>query len=100
MRGEKVVEYRSRQTFVRGRILIYAALGRYDAETECSLLLEYAIDEMAASLPRGFVVGSVELYDCLAAGDGYEWCLRGPVRFREPLSPARHPQPVWFRPFE
>jgi hypothetical protein len=73
MRGAKVIEYRSSRTSIRGRILIYASLGRYDAATEAEMMLEYGIDGLARdSLPRGLIVGSVELFDCLPTGDGYE----------------------------
>jgi hypothetical protein len=93
MRGEKIVEYRSRFTHVRGRIYIYASEGRYTRAEEAAWAAEYAIDVDA--LPRGVIVGTVELYDCY----GEEWQLRLPGRLARPIAPTRRPNPVWSRPF-
>src|SRR5262249_50928348 len=38
MRGVKTVEYRSGPTNVRGRVLIYAGLGRYSASDEAEMM--------------------------------------------------------------
>src|SRR5262245_27506378 len=58
MRGEKTVEYRQRPVKLRGRIYVYASLGRYSRQEEVDLAAEvgYEIDE----LPRGVVIGTVE----------------------------------------
>jgi hypothetical protein len=89
MLGEKDTEYRARATSVRGRIAIYASLSpEYLDEAE-----DYGLD--AGKLPRGVIIGTVELYDC---EDG-DWLLRGPKRLATPLKPTAHPQPVWFFPF-
>lgn len=96
MRGIKTIEYRSNRTNVRGIIYIYASLGRYYPETEADMLNEYSIfDVRSDDLPRGVLVGTVELFDC----DGGEWYLRNPQRLAELLKPLEHPQPVWFYPF-
>lgn len=96
MRGIKTVEYRSGPTKIRGRIFIYAGLGRYSAEVEAEMMHEYGIDDVECDdLPRGVVVGTVELHDC---EDG-DWYLRNPERAKTQRKPKNHPQPVWFRPF-
>jgi hypothetical protein len=77
-----------------------SAVCRYGAVTEAAMMADYGIVDLACDdLPRDLVVGSVELYDCLPAGDGFEWCLRQPVRAKELRAPVRHPCPVWFRPW-
>ena len=96
MRGKKKIEYRSAATKIRGRILIYAAQGRYSARDEARMMKNYGIKDVACdALPRGVLVGTVELFDC----DGGKWHLRKPERARRLLKPKNHPQPVWFNPF-
>jgi hypothetical protein len=95
-RGTKTTEYRAGPTKIRGRILIYASLGRYEPDEEAGMLEEYEIDDVSCDdLPRGVLIGSVELYDC----DEGEWYLRDPKRLDTPVKPTKHPQPVWFNPF-
>ncbi|MEZ6080755.1 MAG: ASCH domain-containing protein [Pirellulaceae bacterium] len=97
MRGIKTVEYRSRRTNVRGRIYIYASMGRYQSGIEAEMLDEYGISDVCSDdLPRGVLIGTVELYDC----DDGDWKLREPKRLSEPVKPLVHPQPIWFYPFE
>ncbi len=38
MRGVKTIEYRSRATRIRGRVYIYASLGRYSLNEEATML--------------------------------------------------------------
>ena len=96
IRGVKSVEYRSKPTKIRGRIYIYASLGRYDPEDEEDLMAKYGIGDLECSdLPRGVLVGTVELHDC----DEGEWMLRNPLRSDALVKPDKHPQPVWFNPF-
>jgi ATP-dependent Lhr-like helicase len=96
MRGAKTEEYRSGPTKIRGRILIYASLGRADAEEEADLMDQYDMSEMKCDdLPRGALVGTVELYDC----DEEAWQLRAPERLPQLIRPLKQPQPVWFWPF-
>ena len=95
-RGTKTTEYRAGPTKIRGRILIYASLGRYEPHEEAQMLEEYGIDDISCDdLPRGVLIGSVELYDC----DEGEWYVRNPKRLDAPVPPTKHPQPVWFNPF-
>ena len=96
LRGTKKVEYRSAPTKIRGRIYIYASLGRYSSEEEAELMHMYEITDVSCDeLPRGVLVGTVELHDC----DGGEWYLQKPQREEPLIKPARKAQPVWFNPF-
>jgi hypothetical protein len=96
LRGVKKIEYRSGPTKVRGRVLIYAGLGRYSAANEAAMMREYGIHNVACDdLPRGVLVGTVDLFDC----DGGEWHIRDPRRAAKLLKPKNQPQPVWFVPF-
>ena len=99
MRGSKVIEYRSVNTNIRGTIYIYAGLGRYPKDEEASLVedIGYDIDD----LPRGFIVGTVDIVDCVqnqAEGD-FEWSLANPKRLKIFLKPTSRPNPIWFFPF-
>lgn len=51
MRGRKI-EYRTRPTKVRGKIYIYASLGRYSAAAEAAMMAEYGIDDVACDDTR------------------------------------------------
>ena len=96
MRGVKKIEYRSRPTMVRGRIYIYASLGRYSVGDEAEMMGEYGIEDVECdNLPRGVIIGTVELYDC----EGGNWHIRNPERAKRMRKPKKHPQPVWFIPF-
>jgi hypothetical protein len=96
MRGRKKVECRTGPTRVRGRVLIYAGLGRFSAAEEADMMEEYGIRDVTCDdLHRGVLVGTVDLYDC----DGGKWYLRDPQRAEKPVRPRRQPQPVWFYPF-
>jgi hypothetical protein len=106
LRGAKTIECRSRPTSVRGRIWVYAA--RSPATIDSLITIADA-----GGLQRGLVVGSVEITACRqlrpsdsAAAclkvnfDGYAWLLANPDRLEVPRAPTRHPQPVFFFPFE
>jgi hypothetical protein len=95
MRGVKKIEYRSRPTKVRGRICIYASRGRYPTDDEAEMMADYGIDDVECDdLPRGVLIGTVELHDC----DGGDWHVRNPERAKRLRKPKNHPQPVWFNP--
>lgn len=96
MRGVKIVECRGRPTATRGHIYIYAAHGRYDLLTERALMRTYGITDVDCDdLPRGVIVGTVDLYNA----EGEQWYLRNPERARQLRKPKKQPQPVWFIPF-
>jgi hypothetical protein len=100
MRGVKPVEYRSRLTNVRERVYIYASLGRYRDDEEGEMLKMYGIEDVpCGDLPRGVLVGTVELWDCTGCGGNYEWHVRNPERAKRLLKPTKHPQPIRFNPF-
>ncbi len=63
MRGIKETEFRSVATKIRGRILIYAGLGRYSDEDESEMMDEYGITDVACDdLPRGVALGVVAVF--------------------------------------
>lgn len=93
LRGKKKVEYRSRPTNIRERVYIYATLRPADRA-------EFVEARMNADeLPRGVVIGTVEIVGCTPSRQGYQWLLRKPERLARPLKPRNRPQPVWFKPF-
>jgi hypothetical protein len=60
------------------------------------MMAEYGIRDVACNdLPRGVLVGTVDLYDC----NGGKWYVRDPRRAAKLLKPKNQPQPVWFNPF-
>ena len=96
MRGVKTTEYRSAATKIRGRIYIYASLGRYSKHDEADMMAQYGIDDVTCDdLSRGVIIGSVDLYDC----DEGDWHVKEPARAKTLRKPTNHPQPVWFKPF-
>lgn len=98
MVGDMEIEYRNYPTDVRGLVYIYASGTRYPAEDEQEMQSEYGLD--LDSLPRGVIVGTVEVYDCQQGAEGgYEWLLRSPTRLTKPLKPKRKPEPSWVFPF-
>ncbi|MEX2558995.1 MAG: ASCH domain-containing protein, partial [Pirellulales bacterium] len=96
LRGHKGIDYRTRPTKIRGRIYIYASLAKPEADEPG---LEEELGCPLVDLPRGVVIGTVELVDCVEADGEYEWHLGTPQRLGTPLAPAEQPQPVWFHPF-
>lgn len=101
MRGIKKIEYRSLRTQIRGRVQIYASLGRFSQMKEAALLSEkYKMTDVAIDdLPRGVLIGTVEVSDCTFDGVEFNWHLRNPERATQFLKPKKQPQPVWFKPF-
>jgi len=96
MLGVKTVEYRSQPTLIRGRrVYIYASLYCGPAIAASGL----ATGADLQSLPRGKIIGTIEIYGCSFNGEDYEWHLRAPRRLKRPRRPARRANPVWFRPW-
>lgn len=96
LRGEKLIEYRSRQTHIRERVYIYATKGMLHPD----LWPNYGFDYDRDILPQGFLVGTVEIVDCTEGNGEYEWHLARPKRLRTPIAPTGVPQPGFFRPFK
>lgn len=96
LRGMKKVEYRTRVTHVCERVYLYASLTLGDVES--GLRQGLTLQEMQL-LPRGVIVGSVELTGCRREGDSdYAWLLEQPRRYRAPLRPLGQPQPTFWHP--
>jgi hypothetical protein len=94
------------------RVYIYAGLQRIEREEEARIATEFGIDVDA--LPRGVIVGTVEIVGCkplrqehspaacfyvTKSTKGYAWLLSKPERIRATRKPTRHPQPSFFTPF-
>jgi predicted transcriptional regulator len=91
--GRKTAEYRSKKTHKRERVYLYASKVVNDVE-------EYPYDR-ALLLPRGLIVGSVDIVDCEETKDGYAWMLKNPRRYKAPINAMGTPQPgFWFPRFE
>ena len=98
MRGVKPIEYRSRPTKIREVICIYAALGRYPQEEEAEMMTQYGITDVSRDdLPRGVLIGTVELYDCTGQDRDFCWHVRKPKRASRLRKPKNHAQPSWFK---
>jgi ASCH domain len=113
LRGIKTLEIRSQPTRQRGTILLYASK-RVSALPAAHAAVR-RLDLDIESLPRGKVVGSVDLIDCRLArsSDQPAACvgaelLKGqfayevvrPRRFATPRAPRFLPYGVWFYPFK
>ena len=71
-----------------------------DADAETDMMARYGIDDVACDdLPRGVLIGTVELWDCTGVADDYSWHVRKPERAKKLLKPTKHAQPAWFNPF-
>jgi ASCH domain len=89
LRGIKKREFRSRPTRIRERVYLYAAL-RIAGAARTKLDVE--------TLPKGVIVGSVEISDCRDLGDCFGYVLKRPRRYRSPVRAAGQPQPGFWRP--
>jgi hypothetical protein len=90
LRGKKKKEYRSRLTHIRGRVYLYAGkkLATVDDFPEKKAIL----------LPRGVIVGSVDIIGCHEEKDRFAWELARPRRYRKPLVAHGVPQPGFWHP--
>lgn len=89
LRGTKRREFRSRPTRIRERVYLYAALRVADgARTKLDL----------ATLPKGVILGSVEIAGCRDLGDYFGYVLKKPRRYRFPVAARGQPQPGFWRP--
>ena len=121
LRGVKTVEFRSRPTRIVGeRFWIYASKGKAtkppsDGATKGKIwsrdlgipqdalpewMIELAEKLILDKLPTGVIVGSAVIERVTQEGERrYQWHLRDVERAAELRWPARHPQPVCFKPF-
>jgi hypothetical protein len=100
MRGVKPIEYRCQPTRVRGRIYIYTSRVFCTSDNNAQMLAMYGMSDVNIDdLPRGVLIGTVELWDCTGIGGNYQWHLRNPERATELLTPTKRPGSVWFDPF-
>ncbi|MBL8851632.1 MAG: ASCH domain-containing protein [Planctomycetaceae bacterium] len=112
LRGIKTIEVRAVPTNVRGTIYLYASRTPGAGEIVQAALDRHGLD--VESLPRGELVGTVELdgcRKCTAADaraacvpvdvvrDRYGWVLKNPRRLESPLKPRFLPYGIWFYPF-
>jgi hypothetical protein len=85
MRGHKLIENRKWRTEYRGELFIHAAAKWYDGPEAAPWL------EDRDRLPRGVVLGSVELADVITQSDSpwftgpFGFVLRNPKRLRRPI---------------
>ncbi len=113
LRGIKTLEVRSTNTQIRGRIYLYASQRCSTLPASQTAIEQHALD--VAALPKGWLVGSVELVesrpaesiDAAAASltpdlltDRYVWRFAAPERLPEPLAVRFLPYGVWFYPFQ
>jgi hypothetical protein len=112
LRGVKTIEVRVVPTNVRGTIYVYASRNPGEGEVVKCAARRYDLD--VPSLPRGVLVGTVELADCRLCRPGdasaacvpadvlhrrYAWQLANPQRLAEPILPRFRPYGIWFYPF-
>lgn len=87
--GTKTREFRSRPTRIRGRVYLYAGLKMAEGTR---------VTSKVAALPKGFIVGSVDITDCRDLTDCYAYVLKRPRRYRTPIAARGQPQPGFWRP--
>ena len=113
LRGTKTIEVRSLPTNVRGLIYIYTSQQLSDLPVALTAAAAQCLE--LSALPRGLLVGSVELHHCRPATSAdvsascvtddlltgkYAWELQNPLRFAEPQTVRFLPYGVWFYPFK
>jgi ASCH domain len=89
LQGTKKREFRSRPTRIRERVYLYAALRVADAARTTLDL---------SALPKGVIVGSVEIAGCRDLGDCFVYLLKEPRRYRFSVVARGQPQPGFWRP--
>ena len=112
LQGVKTIEVRTLPTSIRGPIYIYTS--KVIADTPASKAAAAAHHLDVDALPRGLLVGTVEIVGCepcreadaknacltpeLLAGK-LGWRLANPQRLESPLKVRFLPYGVWFYPF-
>jgi len=113
LRGIKTIEVRTLNTRRRGTIYVYASKKPSDMAAALVAAEKHGLE--IETLPRGVVVGSVEVRntrpvqksDAPAAcvprsllDDQYAWELTNPERFAKPLEVRFLPYGIWFYPWK
>ena len=113
LRGTKTIEVRSTHTAQRGAIYVYASKKFGGIAAADHAIVSHRLDE--AALPRGQIVGTVEIVDCRPCEPAdaaatcvpasylenhFSWMLANPQRFDEPLIVRFLPYGVWFYPWK
>lgn len=113
LRGIKTIEVRSTGISIRGPIYIYASKKLADITAAETAARKYNLNP--DTLPKGFVVGTVEIVDCTLckARDSaaacvprkylkkrFAWHLENAKRLEEPLTVKHLPYGVWFYPWK
>jgi hypothetical protein len=112
LRGNKVIEFRTKPTNIRERVYLYVS--KHPSGPEIWEGLDFTADDV----PTGIIVGTVEIANCgriphedkekfgldrsIFPEDDevvYGWLLEAPRRLKRTLKPEGHPQPIWFNPF-
>lgn len=112
IRGVKTIEVRSLGTVRRGTIYVYAAKKLAEGPAVTAAAERHALD--LESLPRGVLVGKVEIVDSIPCKpsdtiaacipkdllvDRIGWKLENPERLPTPLPVRFLPYGVWFYPY-
>lgn len=113
VRGIKTIEVRSVGTNVRGPIYLYASKKLSEIPAAIEAGDKHGLD--LNELPRGVLVGTVEIVACEKAcsenaeaacvprsylRNGFAWHLTTPRRLEEPLPVRFLPYGIWFYPFK
>ena len=113
LRGIKTIEVRSTETSVRGPIYIYASKKLADIPAAETAARKYDLNPDA--LPKGIIVGTVEIVDCTLSNakdsaaacvprqylkKRFAWHLENAKPLEEPLSVRFLPYGVWFYPWK
>lgn len=113
LRGVKTIEVRTQPTSVRGPIYIYTSKIFAGTPAADAAATKHHVE--LESLPRGLLIGTVEIIDCLpcTAADAvagcltpeivagkFGWRLANPQRLANPLKVRFLPYGVWFYPFK
>lgn len=94
LRGVKRREYRSRPTTIRERVYLYASL-----KSRASAADWRKAGVPKDTLPRGRIVGTVEIVGCVQRPSGnFAYLLSKPSRLKRTRRPTNQPQPSFWRP--
>lgn len=94
LQGKKKKEFRSKPTHIRGRVLLYASQRQGGSPAQLR-----QTGKSFEELPKGMVVGSVEIVGCNynSRTGWHEYKLKAPKRLRRYWKPTNHPSPkFWF----